>query len=201
MVNKSIVAACFAMFVFARFAGAEEVASPKSECIQLDSGIRLNYIEAGEGTPVIFIHGTLGDLYMWTSFVESFGRDYHAIAYSRRYNYPNGNSVPPKANHSTAIESADLAEFITKLKLPPVHVVGYSYGGYTALHLAVDHPEMVRTLVLAEPPLLPWLADMPEHQDEGKQMLTLQEKCFVEPARKHSTKERKRRRYESSLTT
>ena len=110
MVNKTIVAACFALFAFARFAGAEEVASPKSECIQLDSGIRLNYIEAGSGTPVIFIHGTLGDMYMWTSFVESFGKNYHAIAYSRRYNYPNCNSVPPKANHSTAIEAKDLAD-------------------------------------------------------------------------------------------
>ncbi len=184
MLKESIVAACFAIFVCARFTAAQEPSAPPIRDITLDSGIRLSYIEAGAGTPVIFIHGTLGDLYMWTSFVESFGRDYRAIAYSRRYNYPNGNSVPPKANHSTAIESTDLAEFITKLKLPKAHVVGYSYGGYTALHLAVNHPEMVRTLVLAEPPLLPWLAEMSEHQDEGKQMLMLQKTRFVDPARK-----------------
>jgi non-heme chloroperoxidase len=184
MQRESITAACFAILVLARFTGAQESPTPPIKNITLDSGIRLSYIEAGTGTPVIFIHGTLGDLYMWTSFVESFGRDYRAIAYSRRYNFPNGNSVPSKANHSTAIEATDLAEFITKLKLPKAHVVGYSYGGYTALHLAVNHPEMIRTLVLAEPPLLPWVADMSEHQDEGKQMLMLQQTRFVDPARR-----------------
>lgn len=183
MVKNSVVTACFALFVFARFASAEEGAAPAIKDIQLDSGIRLNYIEAGSGTPVIFIHGTLGDMYMWTSFIESFGKDYRAIAYSRRYNHPNRNPVPPMANHSTGIEAEDLAEFITKLQLPKAHVVGYSYGGYTALHLAVNHPDLIRTLVVAEPPLLPWLANMPGHQDKGREMLDLQETRFVNPAR------------------
>ena len=184
MLRTSILGACCAIFVFTRFTNAQEAPPPPTKEITLDGGIRLNYIEAGSGAPVIFIHGTLGDLYMWTSFVDTFGKEYRAIAYSRRYNYPNKNSVQPRANHSTAVESKDLAEFITKLKLPPSHIVGYSYGGYTALHLAVDHPEMVRTLALAEPPLLPWLADMPGNQGEGKRMLMLQETRFVDPARK-----------------
>jgi pimeloyl-ACP methyl ester carboxylesterase len=183
MLTQKIVTVFFAMVVMTRFGCAQDASAPPLKHADLNGGIRLSYIETGEGTPVIFIHGTLGDLYMWTSFVETLGEDYRAIAYSRRYNYPNKNSVQRKADHSTAIEARDLAEFISKLELPPAHIVGYSYGGYTALHLAVNHPELVRTLVVAEPPLLPWLANMSENQDKGKQMLKLQETRFVKPAR------------------
>lgn len=87
MVKNSFLAACFALLVFARFAGAQEAVTFPVKVIKLDNGIRLNYIEAGSGTPVIFIHGTLGDLYMWTSFVKSFAKDYRAIAYRRRYKF------------------------------------------------------------------------------------------------------------------
>jgi len=44
--------------------------------------------------------------------------------------------------------------FIKKLYLGKVHVVGHSYGGYAALVLAGKHPELVRTLTLAEPPVV-----------------------------------------------
>lgn len=183
MLKTSIFLACIAILFSAKYASAQEtIATPVREA-KLDNDIGLSYIEAGSGTPVIFIHGTLGDLYMWTSFVNSFGKNYHAIAYSRRYNYPNTNPLKKNANHSTAVEARDLAAFITKLKLPKAHIVGYSYGGYTALHLAVDHPELVRTLVLAEPPLMPWLSDMSENQDKGRQMLKLQKTQFIQPAR------------------
>jgi pimeloyl-ACP methyl ester carboxylesterase len=45
-----------------------------------------------------------------------------------------------------------LAALIEKLQLGKVHVIGHSYGALTALFLAVKHPELVRTLVLARLP-------------------------------------------------
>ena len=45
----------------------------------------------------------------------------------------------------------DLAVIIRMLKIAPAHLVGHSYRGAIAYHLALRHPELVRTLVLAEP--------------------------------------------------
>jgi pimeloyl-ACP methyl ester carboxylesterase len=45
------------------------------------------------------------------------------------------------------------------------HVVGSSYGAYTALFLAMRHPDRVCTLVLSEPPVLPLLVDHPEGRE------------------------------------
>ena len=53
---------------------------------------------------------------------------------------------------------ADLRTLITDLKAGPAHLVGSSYGAYIALALAVDQPELVRSLVLGEPPIWPLLS-------------------------------------------
>src|SRR5262249_22790902 len=74
-----------------------------------------------------------------------------AIAYSRRLNYPNENKIQP--NYSAAVDAEDLAGMIKKLDLGKAHVDGHSYGAYAALILAVKHPELVHSLVLAEPPV------------------------------------------------
>jgi non-heme chloroperoxidase len=117
------------------------------------NGIELQYLERGSGVPVVFVHGGLDDYRSWKDQVPPFSRHYRVIAYSRRYNYPNTN--PAKiADYSPNVDADDLAALITTLKLGRVHVVGASYGGYTALILAINHPEMVRSLVLAEAPVL-----------------------------------------------
>src|SRR5262249_7957491 len=79
-------------------------------------------------------------------------------AYSRRYNPPNTNKARP--GYSAVVDADDLAAFITKLHLGKVHVIGHSYGAFTALFLAVRHPELVRTMVLAEPPAVSLLAHL-----------------------------------------
>jgi pimeloyl-ACP methyl ester carboxylesterase len=52
------------------------------------------------------------------------------------------------------------------------------------LLLAVNHPDLVRTLVLAEPPLVPWLEDLPgDRAKEGKRLITDLHNRFLTPAR------------------
>jgi pimeloyl-ACP methyl ester carboxylesterase len=115
-------------------------------------GVELHYVERGKGVAVVFVHGTLGDYSTWAGQLGPFAETYRAVAYSRRYNYPNKNKL--RANHSAVVEAEGLAAFIKKLDLGRIHVVGHSYGGYAALFLAVKHPELVRTLTLAEPPVV-----------------------------------------------
>jgi hypothetical protein len=68
------------------------------------------------------------------------------------------NSVNPA--HSALTEAEDLAALLTGLDLRSVHLVGASYGAYTALALALRRPDLVRSLVLAEPPLIHWLPEV-----------------------------------------
>lgn len=123
-------------------------------------GLELHYIEQGKGEPLILLHGGQGDYRSWGPHMAVFSRHYRVISYSRRYHYPNDN--PLKADyHSVYTEADDLAAFIGRLRLGRVHLVGASMGAFTALVLAVKHPEMVRSLVLAEPPVHRWAKDDP----------------------------------------
>lgn len=124
-------------------------------------GVELHYIERGQGEPLILLHGGQGDYRSWEPQMNVLSPRYRVISYSRRYNYPNDNPLTAK-NHSAYVEAADLAAFIRKLKLGRVHLVGTSMGALTSLVLAIKNPEMVRSLVLAEPPLHQWVKDSPK---------------------------------------
>jgi pimeloyl-ACP methyl ester carboxylesterase len=96
----------------------------------------------------------LSDFRIWQFQVESFAQRFHVVSYSRRYAYPNqwpgGGDDNSLTNNVT-----DLAELIIKrLNLGPVHLIGHSYGALIALFIAYQQPELVRTLVLGEPPVM-----------------------------------------------
>lgn len=123
-------------------------------------GLELHYVARGQGAPVVLVHGSLADYTYWENAnqIAPLAEHYQVVAYSRRYNHPNRNQAG--ANHSPAVEAEDLARFLARLDPGPVHLVGHSYGAYTALLFALAHPDRVRSLVLAEPPILPWLPDI-----------------------------------------
>ena len=121
--------------------------------------VELHYVEQGHGVPIVFVHGSVDDYRTFEPQLEPLSQHYRVISYSRRYNFPNAASVPPN-NHSALVEAADLANLLKALGAYPAHIVGHSYGAYTALILAMKHPELVRSVVLAEPPLLRWLPDL-----------------------------------------
>lgn len=118
--------------------------------------VELHYIEQGHGEAVILLHGGQGDYRAWQSLMEALAPRYRVISYSRRYHWPNANPLTA-ANHSALIDADDLAGLITALDLRSAHLVGTSYGAFTALALAIKHPEMVRSMVLAEPPVHQWV--------------------------------------------
>ena len=125
------------------------------------NGARLEYIEAGHGEPLIFVHGSLEDLRIWRRQVELFSAHHRVVAYSRRYHYPNVAPSDGDPDYTASLHAADLAGLIEGLGLAPAHLVCSSFGGCVALALAVARSELVRSLVLAEPPLLPWLEHLP----------------------------------------
>jgi non-heme chloroperoxidase len=134
------------------------------------NGVELHYLQSGTGVPVVLIHGGLGDYREWNAQIEPFSEHYRVLDYSRRYNYPNNNAERP--DHSAIVEAADLAALLDALKLERVHLVGYSYGGLTALLFATQHPERLRSLTLAEPAIMKWLPEIPGGQAELDKFMT-----------------------------
>lgn len=119
----------------------------------------INYIDTSAGMPIVFVHGGMEDYRTWVPQIDSFSKKFRVIDYSRRFNYPNQNANEIK-NFSAQTEASDLAQLIIQLKLPPVHLVGHSFGAIIALTLAIQYPQLVQSLTLSEPPIISWLPDL-----------------------------------------
>lgn len=133
------------------------------------NGVGLYYEEKGNGDPVVFCHGIPTDHRAWNLQTEFFSKGFRTISYSRRYASPNLRNGDV-SDSTIANNAADLQGFIEKLGLGKVHLVGHSYGGFTAAYLASDHPELIRSLVLVEPAIATLLV---EDETSSAQMLGL----------------------------
>lgn len=122
--------------------------------------VALHYVERGAGAAVVFVHMGGRDYRYWRPQLGPFARrGYRVVAYSRRFAYPNAN--PPVPDYSPQVDADDLAALIDALGLAPAHVVASSIGACAALFLAAQHPELVRSLIVAEPPMLEWARAAP----------------------------------------
>jgi pimeloyl-ACP methyl ester carboxylesterase len=117
------------------------------------NGATLAYREQGEGEPVVFVHGGISDLRVWDAQIPEIGRSHRAIAYSRRYARPN-EPVDPDASDPILAHVEDLVALVRELGAEPAHLVGNSWGALICLHTGLRHPEVVRSLVLEEPPAI-----------------------------------------------
>ena len=141
------------------------------------NGVSLHYLDRGKGEPIVFVHGGLGDYGELGDVASALLPRYRVITYSRRYDSPNANPLRP--GYSARVDAEDLAGLIRELRLGPVHLVGASYGAYTSLLVALDHPELVRSLTLAEPPLVGWL----QRDPAGRAALSDFDRRFWKPMR------------------
>lgn len=127
------------------------------------NGIDLFYIEQGTGTPVVFVHGAWMDLRYWEPQQQAIAMQHRFMAYTLRYH--GTASWPDEGEHySVATHTADLAAFIHRLNAGPVHLVGLSSGGRLAILVALQHPDLVRSLTVLEPPIDELLVDVSEAQ-------------------------------------
>jgi 3-oxoadipate enol-lactonase len=107
--------------------------------------IELVYEIAGEGEPLLFIHGLGSSRGDWEAQVEYFADRYQAIVFDVR---GHGESSKPAGPYSVPLFAADTVKLLNALGVGPAHVVGISMGGMIGLQLALDHPEAVRSLVI-----------------------------------------------------
>jgi pimeloyl-ACP methyl ester carboxylesterase len=116
--------------------------------ITTDDGVRLHYVEAGSGFPILFVHEFAGDGRSWEPQLRHFSRKYRCVAYDAR-GYPPSDVPKRLDQYSQARAVADAVSVCAGLGIKQAHVVGLSMGAYCALNLAIHHPALVRSLVVA----------------------------------------------------
>ena len=122
---------------------------------------RLNVVREGSGPFVVLSHALGCDLHMWDGVAEQLARAHTVIRYDHR-NHGGSQVVPGALRVETLAQ--DAAELIQReAGGEPVHFVGLSMGGMTAQALAVRHPELLRSVVIANssahyPDQSPWRA-------------------------------------------
>ncbi|UEM01410.1 alpha/beta hydrolase [Skermanella rosea] len=139
--------AAAALFNTWRSRKAEREHPPSGRFVTVD-GVRLHYIERGEGTPVVLLHGNIvtAEDYVWSGVFHRLAANHRVISIDR----PGfGYSDRPYGPMWTAREQADLLrDAFSELGIDRAVVVGHSWGALVAMELALSHPDAVSGLVL-----------------------------------------------------
>ncbi len=116
--------------------------------INARDGTRLYYEEAGEGTPVVFVHEYAGDYRTWEPQMRFFSRAHRCVTYSQR-GYPPSDVPEDGGRYSQDIARDDVVALMDGLKIDKAHIVGHSMGAYTALHVGIKYPARCLSVVAA----------------------------------------------------
>ena len=108
-------------------------------------GCTLHYEEYGHGEPVLLLHGLGSSSLDWEYQIPELAARYRVIVPDAR---GHGRSDKPNERYSIAGFSADLIALIEHLNLGPAHVVGLSMGGMIGFQLAVDQPQLLKSLCI-----------------------------------------------------
>jgi 3-oxoadipate enol-lactonase len=110
--------------------------------------VRLYFEEAGQGTPILFLHEFAADHTNWEPQMRYFSRGHRCIAYSARGYTPS--DVPPAADaYSYKHFYTDAVAVLDHLKIAKAHLVGLSMGSYSALQIGLNAPERALSMTLA----------------------------------------------------
>lgn len=111
----------------------------------------LHYAQSGQGATLVLIHGSLCDYRYWRWQMPALSLGYRVIAPSLRGFWPQA-FTSEDASFSIAQHADDLQALIREISPDqPVHILGHSRGAQVALQLALQAPELARSLTLADP--------------------------------------------------
>lgn len=107
--------------------------------------VRIRYLTAGRGEPVILVHGWSASAEMWAALMNDLSRDHEVIAMDCR---GHGKSDKPHDPSQYGSEMAkDVVRLMDHLGLRKAHVVGYSMGGGIVMKVMVDYPDRTLSVV------------------------------------------------------
>ncbi len=112
----------------------------------MSGNAELFYTEQGEGFPLMIIHGLFGSADNWRTLSKKFAETYRVIALDLR----NHGRSPHIEGMSYEAMAADVLALMDKLGLEKAHILGHSMGGKVAMQLALNQPERVEKLIVAD---------------------------------------------------
>lgn len=120
-------------------------------------GHRLCYIDAGQGPPVLLLHGLGANIGRWKETIKHLAKTHRVIAYDQ----PGfGKSDKPDISYSIPCFVEVLRAFIKEKKLTDFYLIGHSMGGAVVLEYLASRPPEVRAAMVIAPagirPPHPW---------------------------------------------
>jgi pimeloyl-ACP methyl ester carboxylesterase len=113
------------------------------------NGISLYYEEHGSGQPLVLLHGGYGSGEMYAPILESLAKDRRVITVDLQ---GHGRTADVDRPLRCQTLGDDIAALIGHLGLRQADLMGYSFGAATALRTAIQHPELIRRLVIVSVP-------------------------------------------------
>lgn len=110
------------------------------------NGQTLHYDVYGDGEPLVCVHGLGVDRRGWALQIQPCSEQYKVVVFDNR---DVGESSYAAAGYDPSDMAGDVIALADHLGLDTFHLVGISLGGMISQHVALDHPERVRTLTLA----------------------------------------------------
>ena len=109
--------------------------------------VMLHYVIAGQGEPVVLLHGWPQTWYEWRKIIPALAARYTVIAPDMR---GIGDSSKPVSGYDKRTVADDIYQLVKKLGHEKIFLVGHDWGGPTAYAYAVAHPADVRKLVILD---------------------------------------------------
>ncbi|MEK9279476.1 alpha/beta hydrolase [Bradyrhizobium sp. ISRA442] len=109
--------------------------------------VRIYFEEAGQGSPIIFLHEFAADYTNWEPQMRYFSRGHRCIIYSARGYTPS--DVPTGDVYTYKHFYTDALAVLDHLKIDRAHLVGLSMGAYSSLQIGLNAPERALSMTLA----------------------------------------------------
>ena len=107
----------------------------------------INFEEEGSGETIVFAHSMLFNLRMFDNQVDHLKDDFRCVRFDFR---GQGKSEVAESGYDLDSLTDDVAKLIESLHCNPCHFVGFSMGGMVGMKLAVEHPNLVKSLILID---------------------------------------------------
>lgn len=138
MKNKVFVAVVILILVPCLIKGADQFFD--------SSGVKIRYIVAGSGEPIILIHPFAATAEIWEPLLKELSPNYEVIAMDCR---GHGKSNKPHDPKQYGIEMMnDVIRLMDHLGIKKAIIIGYSMGGSIGMKMLVEHPDRIRKAVI-----------------------------------------------------
>ena len=108
--------------------------------------MKLNYTQSGSGEPLIIIHGLFGSANNFKTLVKRFSESFTVYCVDLR----NHGLSPHDDDVSIPAMGDDIIEFMDDLDIDKAHILGHSLGGKVAMQAAMNNPDRILKLIIAD---------------------------------------------------